>query len=165
MTVLAAGVSILIVASFVVLGAEDAATSRVTIRRSRATTALAAIGFGAASALGNEWDRLLGAAIGAAMVAAALAIPYVVQGVGSRADRSGSGPERWIGRADVRLGVPFGWTLGWFDVRVAIVGFGLALSAGLLYAIGGRRATVPFVPFLTLGLAAGAGWGVWALLR
>lgn len=165
MTVAAAGVSILVIGSFIVLSIEDATTSRVTIQRSRAATAIAVIGFFATSSIGGSWDRLLNAALGAMMVTAALAIPYLVQAAAGRRRRREPQRETWIGRADVRLSVPFGWTLGWFDVRAAAAGLAVALAAGVLAAIGTHRSTVPFVPYLTLGLIVGIGWGLWDLLR
>ncbi len=178
MTVAATAVSIVAVLSFVVVGLEDASTSRVTIRRAQAITAFTVLGLGSAAVAGGAWHRLVGAAVGAAVVTATLGFPYWLQTrriVPNHVETATDpGPNRVgrnsvgrnsVGRADLRLGVPFGWTLGWFDVGIAFVGFATALAAGVLYAAATRRSAIPFVPFLAIGLAVGVGWGLWDLLR
>lgn len=152
MTVAAAAVSALVVILVAGAALEDADTGRVTIRRAQVITAVALIGFGAISALSGTWDRLLTAAFGVAVIAGIQAIPYMLQARGEGRD--------WIGKADVRLGVPFGWTLGWFGIGVAIGGFAASLAGGVLFSLAARRQSVPFVPFLALGLTGGVAWGV-----
>ncbi|MGI9611436.1 MAG: hypothetical protein ACR2QO_00890 [Acidimicrobiales bacterium] len=152
MTLAAAALSILVVILVAGAALEDADTGRVTIRRAQRITAVAFVGFGAISALSGTWDRLLTASLGVVVIAGIQAIPYVLQSQGEGRD--------WIGKADVRLGVPFGWTLGWFGVGVAVAGFAVSLAGGVLFSLAARRQRVPFVPFLALGLACGVAWGV-----
>jgi len=164
MTVAAAAVmAAAVVVLFVVAAFEDAATGRVTIRRSQVTTAAAVVGFGLISAATGSWERLLSAALGATIVVAVQAIPYWLQST-SDTSRDINPPQDsrsdWIGKADLRLGLPFGWTLGWFGVEVAVGGFVVALAVGVLFSLATRRRSVPFVPFLAIGLAVGAVFGV-----
>ena len=65
-----------------------------------------------------------------------------------------------IGRADLRLSIPFGWTLGFHGLGFVFVGFAVALLTGLLVSTLTRRRRIPFVPFLTVGLAVGVLWAV-----
>ncbi len=155
MTAAAAALSVVLVLLLTGAALEDARTGRVTIRRARIITAVALFGFGAISALSGTWDRLVTAALGVAVIAGVQAIPYWLQSLGEGRD--------WIGRADVRLGVPFGWTLGWFSVGVAVGGFAVSLAGGVLFTLAARRQSVPFVPFLTVGLAGGVAVGLLGL--
>lgn len=150
-----------VVALFAVAAIEDATTERVRIRLSQLITVVAVAGFSLVSVVASSWTRLLSALAGAAIVVGVQAIPYWRQ---ARAGTKSRATDR-IGKADVRLGVPFGWTLGWFDVGYAVVGFALALALGVLYSLATRRTSVPFVPFLTAGLALGVGLGVAALVE
>ena len=148
---------IIVAASFVVAGIEDARTTRVTIRRSKSITIVAVVGLLVISAVGGTWDRLLSAVLGAVLVSSVQIMPYWWQS--RRRD------DDWIGKADVRLGVPFGWTVGWFGLGLAVASFALALLLGLGYALATRRSSVPFVPFLAAGVVVGVGWGIMDVAR
>lgn len=152
MTFAAAAMGILVVILVAGAALEDADTGRVTIRRAQRITVVALFGFGAISALTGTWDRLVTAAFGVAVIAGIQAIPYFLQSQGEGRD--------WIGKADIRLGVPFGWTLGWFGLGVAVGGFAVSLAGGVVFSLATRRKRVPFVPFLALGLTGGVAWGV-----
>lgn len=146
-------VGVVTAASLIVLGVRDARTGRVPVRWSRGVTAVAVGGLAVAGVLGREWGALAGAAAGAALVTGIQLVPYGLQA------RSGKAA---IGRADVRLGVPFGASLGWFGLGFTVVGFALALVAGLAASAILRRRRLPFVPFLAGGHAVALAW---ALLR
>jgi prepilin signal peptidase PulO-like enzyme (type II secretory pathway) len=131
---------------FVALAVSDARTSQVPILGSQIATALAIAGLGLVSLVEREWPALVGAVAGAALIAGIQLLPYLVQRRSGRA---------WIGAADVRLAVPFGWTLGWFDLSYAMIGFAVALVSGLIASVVLRRSRLPFVPCLALGLWLG----------
>jgi prepilin signal peptidase PulO-like enzyme (type II secretory pathway) len=141
-TAVAAAVGIL----FVPLAAGDARTSQVPVRGARLATAVAVAGLGGYGLIVQAWNELAGSALGAALVTGIQLVPYWVQ------RRS---TEDWIGRADVRLALPFGWTLGWFGLWFAVAGFAMALVSGLTASLLTRRTRIPFVPFMTFGLWAG----------
>lgn len=146
-------VAAMVAALFVVVAIEDARTMRVTVSTARLITAVAVVGLGLVAILGGTFAALLTAAVGAVVVTSIQAVPYLLQ-------RRGGADGEWIGRADVRLGIPFGWTLGWFGLGFVIVGYGAALLAGLAVAIGTGRRKVPFIPFLAVGLFVGLGWAL-----
>ncbi len=148
-----AGIGGLTAAGLVWLGAGDARTQRVPVRRSRALTVAVVAGLGAVGVAGREWGALAGAGAGAGLVTGIQLVPYRLQ---ARTGRDA------IGRADVRLGVPFGASLGWFGVGFTVVGFAIALVGGLAAAAVLRRRRLPFVPFLAGGHVAAL---VWALAR
>ena len=141
----------LVFVGFVVLAAEDLRSQRIAVRRAQAVTALALVGLALVALATSNWLGLVTALIGAALVTGIQAVPYLAQ-------RRRSEPG--IGRADVRLGVPFGWTLGYFGLGFAVVGFAAALLSGLgaVLVTGNRR--IPFIPFLTVGLLVGLVWAV-----
>ncbi|MEZ5407262.1 MAG: prepilin peptidase [Acidimicrobiales bacterium] len=141
-------------AGLIVLAVRDARSERVPVRWGQAVTAVALGGLAVAGVLGREWGALAGAGAGAALVTGIQLVPYGIQA------RSG---REAIGRADVRLGVPFGATLGWFGLGFTVVGFALALVAGLGASAALRRRRVPFVPFLAGGHAAALIWALWRL--
>jgi prepilin signal peptidase PulO-like enzyme (type II secretory pathway) len=151
----------IVAALFVVAAIEDAKSSRVRIRLSQLITLVAIVGFALISLVASSWDRLLSALLGVAIVGGVQAIPYWWQARG----RSTGGATDRIGKADVRLAVPFGWTLGWYGVGYAVVGFAVALGLGVLFSLATRRASVPFIPFLAVGLTLGVGLGVAALVE
>lgn len=141
-------------AGLIILAVRDARTERVPVRWARAVTAVAVGGLAVGGVLGREWGALAGAGAGASLVTGIQLVPY---GLHAR-----SGQEA-IGRADVRLGVPFGATLGWFGLGFTVVGFALALVAGLVASAALRRRRLPFVPFLAGGHAAALVWALWRL--
>ncbi|MDH3681932.1 MAG: hypothetical protein OEV40_18490 [Acidimicrobiia bacterium] len=148
-------VAALVGSLFVIAGVEDARTQQVSIRIGRTTTVVAIVGLGAIGLIATEWTQLVQALVGALLVTGIQVVPYLLQS-GRRSGQTGE----WIGRADVRFGVPFGWTLGWFGVGFAVVGFAVALVAGLIAsAVTGRR-RIPFVPYLAVGLWAGLAWAL-----
>lgn len=142
-------VSTLVALGFGYLAVHDARTQQVVVSHARIVTAIAVTGLGAVGVVTATWTSLVTAALGAALVTAIQLVPYLAQ--------RGRGDDM-IGRADVRLAVPFGWTLGYQGFGYVLVGFASTLVAGLLYAILLRRRRVPFVPFLTLGLVVGLVW-------
>ncbi len=127
---------------FIGLAVPDVRTMRVPVVPAKILTAFAIVGFGLIGLIRADWWGFGRAAIGAALVTAIQAIPYLLQ---RRRD------EHWIGRADLRLGVPFGWTLGWFGIGFVYVGFGVALLSGMVATMVSRRRRIPFVPFLAFG--------------
>jgi len=147
------GIGVVTAAGLIVLGVRDARTERVPVRWSRALTAVAVGALLVVGAAGRQWGALAGAAAGAVLVTGIQLVPYRLQA------RSGTAA---IGRADVRLGVPFGATLGWFGLGFTVVGFALALLAGLAASAALRRRRLPFVPFLAGGHAVAL---VWAIAR
>lgn len=142
---IAAGVG----AAFVVMAWSDLRTSRVVVRQAKQATALAVVGLGGIAVSGRDWFVIIQAAAGAVLVTGIQMIPYWYQ------QRYG---EERIGRADIRLAVPFGWTLGWFGIGFALVGYAIALVTGLAYGILSGRRRIPFVPFMTVGLWLGLAW-------
>lgn len=146
-----AAVGVVTAVGLIVLGVGDARTERVPVRWSRALTAVAVAGLAVAGVAGREWGALAEAAAGAALVTGIQLVPYGVQA------RSGKAA---IGRADVRLGVPFGASLGWFGLGFTVVGFALALVGGLVATAALRRRRLPFVPFLAGGHAAALAWAL-----
>ncbi len=146
-------VAAMVAALFVVVAIEDARTMRVTVSTARLITAVAIVGLGIAAVAAGAFAGLVTALVGAVVVTSIQAVPYLVQ-------RRRTVQHEWIGRADVRLGSPFGWTLGWFGLGFVVVGYGTALLAGLVVALGSGRRRVPFVPFLALGLFVGLGWAL-----
>ena len=133
-------------AIFVPLAVSDARTGKVPLTGARLATTVAIAGLGIVAVASTAWFALAGAAVGAGLVTGIQLIPYWLQRRSSR---------DWIGRADVRLAIPFGWTLGWFGLWYAIAGFATALLSGLAASAVTRQARVRFVPFLAIGLWAG----------
>ncbi|MEL7158189.1 MAG: hypothetical protein AAFN30_16540 [Actinomycetota bacterium] len=148
----AAAVSLLVLIGFGHLSIGDLRTRQVVVDEARLVTALAVVGLAVVGVATGAWWSLVGAALGAALTFGIQLVPYRLK------RRRG---DDLIGRADVRLSIPFGWTLGFHGLGFAFVGFAIALIGGLLFATLGRRRRIPFVPFLTLGLGAGL---LWALL-
>jgi len=141
-----------VVAGFAVLTAEDIKTSRVVVAHAVAVTALAVCGLGFIGIVTTNGEGLAGAAIAAMAITGIQLVPY---------RRQRTRPEPEIGRADVRLAIPFGWTLGYFGLGFALVGFAFALVTGLGWALSHRsrrHQAVPFVPFLTIGLVVALFW-------
>ncbi|MEM7337676.1 MAG: A24 family peptidase [Actinomycetota bacterium] len=136
----------LVALGFVVMARDDLRTGQVVVRQAQITTLVAVVGLGLPAALTGRWGALISAAVGAVVITGVQAVPYLAQRRLRRA---------MIGRADVRLAVPFGWTLGMFGLGWALLGFAVALVAGLLTAAITRREQMPFVPFLTAGLVVG----------
>ena len=137
----------LVVASLVgaVLGSlavADARVMRVPVRPVQMLTLATVLGLGLLSAASGSWPQLAGAVTGAVIVTSVQALPLVL---GRRTGRD------LVGAADVRLGVPFGWTLGWFGVGFAVVGLAAALLGGLGTAAVLRSSRVPFVPAMAAG--------------
>ncbi len=143
--------ALVVAVGFVHLALGDARTGQVVVARARAVTIIAVTGLGAIGLLAADWWALIGAALGAAVVTGIQYLPYRLQ---RTADRD------WIGRADVRLAVPFGWTLGYFGLGYALAGFATALVTGLAATVIGRRRSIPFVPFLALGLVVALAWAL-----
>ena len=140
-----------VLAGFVAVARHDARTQRVVVRHALLITALAVGGLGLLALATTDWWALATAAASAAAITAIQLVPYTIQ------QRRGSAA---IGRADVRLAIPFGWTLGYFGLSYAFVGFAVALVAGLAFALATTRHRIPFVPFLAAGLATGLGWAL-----
>ena len=149
----AAGIGVVVAAGLTRLAVGDVRTGRVPVRWSQALTAVAVGGLGLVGVADRAWGPLAQAVLGAALVTGIQLVPYGLQARSGRAA---------IGRADVRLGVPFGATLGWFGIGFTVVGFALALVGGLVTAAVTRRRRLPFVPFLAGGHAVAL---LWALLR
>jgi leader peptidase (prepilin peptidase)/N-methyltransferase len=107
-----------------------------------------AVGVGlltAVSLAAGEPERLVSAAIGAAIAFVVLLVLHIVA-------RGG------FGFGDVRLGAVLGWYLGWQGlstlVPAMLLSFGLSAVVGLaLMVVGraGRKTEVPFGPFLAAG--------------
>lgn len=148
-----AGIGVVTAAGLIVLAVRDVRTGRVPVRWSQGVTAAAIGGLAVVGVAGREWGALAGALAGAALVTGIQLVPYGLQARTGRAA---------IGRADVRLGVPFGASLGWFGVGFTVVGFALALVSGLAASTALRRRRLPFVPFLAGGHVVAL---VWALVR
>jgi prepilin signal peptidase PulO-like enzyme (type II secretory pathway) len=153
-TALAWLLATLITAGFAAIAHHDWRTSRVVVRHAIGITAVAVAGFGTLALASSQWTRLAGSILGAVLVTSIQLFPYLMQ------RQRGGG---LIGTADVRLAVPFGWTLGYFGVSFAFIGFAVALVAGLGFALISRRNRIPFVPFMTIGLIVGLGWSALAL--
>lgn len=151
MTVLAWLLASVVTAGFVAIGHRDWRTSRVAVRHSIGITVVAVVGFGLLTIAWSEWVSLAGSILGAVLVTSIQFLPYFVQ-----RRRGGS----LIGTADVRLGVPFGWTLGYFGVSFAVIGFTAALVLGLGFALVSGQKRIPFVPFMAVGLLVGLGWAL-----
>ena len=144
-------VSFAVAAVFVVEAVRDARTSMVVVVHARIVTALALIGLGSIGVLDRNWVGLVGAVLGALLVTLIQLVPYKLQ------QRKG---RPMIGRADVRLGIPFGWTLGYFGLSFVFMGFALALLSGLGFCFVSRRERIPFIPFLAFGLVGGLLWAL-----
>ncbi len=56
--------------------------------------------------------------------------------------------------------MPFGWTLGWFGIGFATVGFATALLTALAYAAKTRTVRVPFIPALAAGYWLALTWAL-----
>lgn len=107
----------------------------------------------AASAVSGTWDACVHAAVAAAVCGGAFLLVWLLV-------------PRGIGLGDVRLAGLCGGFLGWLGYRVTAVGFVTAfLSAGVvaLALLGsgriGRRAKLPFGPFLAGGAVVAILWG------
>ncbi|MCP3988655.1 MAG: hypothetical protein GY724_06265 [Actinomycetia bacterium] len=151
MTVLAWLLAGVVGIAFVAIGHLDWRTSRVVVSHAVGVTIIAVGGFGALAIASSNWANLASSAAGAILVTTIQLVPYTLQ-----RGRGGA----LIGTADVRLGVPFGWTLGYFGLSFAFIGFAIALVSGLTFALVSGRQQVPFVPFLSIGLLAGLGWAM-----
>lgn len=138
----------MVAAGFVILAVGDARRSEVVVRHAQLVTVVAIAGLGSVAVVAGNWGGLVTAGISAALITAIQLVPFGLQ----------HGRGEWIGRADIRLGLPFGWTLGYFGLGFAFVGFGVALLSGLGMALLTRRQRIPFVPFLTVGLLFGLVW-------
>lgn len=147
-----AAIGVVTAVGLIGLAVRDGRTERVPVRWSRAVTAVAVGGLVVAGVVGREWGALAGASAGAVLVTGIQLVPYARQ---ARTGRDA------IGRADVRLGVPFGATLGWFGLGFTVVGFALALVGGLVASAVLRRRRLPFVPFLAGGHAVALAWALW----
>lgn len=115
-----------------------------------------AVGLTVAAWTQERWPDLLRAAI----VAAVMFVLYFVMAIFASD----------LGFGDVKLAGVAGGLLGWFGITQAVAGFLLAwvLSAivGLvliLFRRIGRKASLPFGPYLILGAALGAVWGLQVL--
>lgn len=169
-------VAALVAILFARMAIQDARTWTVRVAEANATTAIAVVGLSVAAVIDQEWGALLQAVAMAATVTGIQGVPYLLQ-QRTRAIRpevsplepsapestpASEGPtevpaERRIGLADVRLAIPFGWTLGWFGISFAFVGFAVAVLGGLAALLLTRRRALPFVPFLAVGLGVGLG--------
>jgi len=130
---------------------EDARTGRVKIMHSQTITAyVLACTILCAFLIGAE-SRLVEAAAGALMVTTIQLVPYLLQTHG----RPGL-----IGKADVRLAVPYGWGLGWLGIGFVFLGFGITLVSALAIAFVTRKKQVRFVPYMALGLWVAWTWRV-----
>ncbi|MEM8926075.1 MAG: hypothetical protein AAGD35_21425 [Actinomycetota bacterium] len=138
-----------VIAGFTALAVGDARSRLVPVLGAQAVTVVAAVGVGVVAVIERRWWALAAAAAGAAFVFAVQAVPLVL------GRRFG---ERWMGRADVRLALPFGWTLGFLGLGFVVIGFATANLAGLAMAGITRRRRIPFVPFLAVGLVVAALW-------
>src|SRR5919106_4698532 len=104
------------------------------------------IGLAIAALVDDAPDRLVDAAIGAAIFGGFFFVVAFIYPAG-------------MGGGDVKLGFVLGTFLGYFDgVAVVLVGMFLAFLIGSLVGVGGvvftkrgRKAMVPFGPFLALG--------------
>ncbi len=139
----AGAIAVAVGAGLTGLGVRDVRTGTVPVAPARALTAVAVGGLAVVGAAATRWGRLGEAVLGALLVAGIQGAAYGIQ---RRAGRAG------MGRADVRLSLPFGWTLGWFGLAF--------LVSGLVVATAGRRRSVPFVPFLAAGYWFGLLWVV-----
>lgn len=136
---------------FTLLAVIDYRTLQVPVRHARRVAYGAIAGLTALSAMTGDWDRLIQACVGSTLVACLQALPYLWQ------QRR---PDLLIGRADLRLAFPFGFTLGWFGLGFVVVGFTAALLTGLAYAAGTRKVLIPFVPAMSIGYWFALTWAV-----
>lgn len=155
----AVGTVAIVVGGFVALAVQDARSQEVSVRAAQLVTAIAVTGLSAATILGDSWTRPVFAVAGAVLVTGLQALPIAIARLRS-SPRSAPEHAAPVGAADIRLAVPLGWTLGWFGLAFAVVGYGLALVAGLATAVVTGRERIAFVPFLTAGLVVGLGWAL-----
>ncbi len=139
---------------FSLLAVIDYRTLQVPIVQARRVVYGAVFGLTALSSVTGDWDRLIQACVGTTLVVCLQALPYLWQ------QRR---PDLLIGRADLRLAFPFGWTLGWFGLGFVIVGFTAALLTGLAYAAATRKTLIPFVPAMSIGYWFALTWAVMVL--
>jgi len=139
-------VAVAVVVAFGYLALSDVRTMKVPIRRSIQTTTLALGGLGVVGVTDQNWSALGSAVVGAVGITVIQLVPVIVQ------RRRGT---PMIGRADVRLGIPFGFTLGYFGLVALFWGFLLANLAGLGWSLATGRNRIPFVAFMAAGMGAG----------
>ncbi len=151
MTVLAWILAGVVGITFIAIGHLDWRTSRVVVSHAIGVSVIAVGGFAALAIADSNWANLAGSVLGTTLVTTIQLVPYTIQ-----RGRGGG----LIGTADIRLGVPFGWTLGYFGLSFAFIGFAIALVSGLIFAEASGRQRIPFVPFLGIGLLAGLGWAM-----
>jgi leader peptidase (prepilin peptidase)/N-methyltransferase len=112
-----------------------------------------AIGLTVAAWTQGRWPDLLRAAIAAAV----MFVLYFVMAMFASD----------LGFGDVKLAGVAGGFLGWFGITQAVAGFLLAWVLGavvglvlILFRRIGRKASLPFGPYLILGAVLGAVWGL-----
>ena len=98
-----------------------------------------------AAAVGDDWGRLLRAAVGAAVAWAVLLVVHLVSPAG-------------MGFGDVRLAFVLGLMLGWLSASHVVAGLFLGFALGAVVGLGlvivagrSRKDAVPFGPFLAAG--------------
>jgi len=140
--------------AFMVVATQDARTGRVKVLHAKLVTGYCLAATLTAAILNRSGTRLVTAALGAAMVTLIQLVPYLIQ------HRQG---RPLIGKADVRLAVPYGWTLGWLGIGYVYVGFAVTLISALMWAGLMRSQRVRFVPFMSLGLWAACAWSIFGV--
>lgn len=144
----------------IVLAAIDLDTQRLPNVIVLPAYAVATAAFVASAALGGEWSRLAGAGIGALTLFVVYAIPAFL--------RPGA-----MGMGDVKLAGVLGAFLGWIGADAWAVGtisgflIGGLVGVGFILAGRGRKARVPFGPWLLagawIGILAGPALATWYL--
>ncbi len=130
------------------LALTDARTMRVPVRTIQMLTIASIAGLTPLSDVAGSPSPSTGAAAGAMVVTAIQTLPRIV----SRLRGSDL-----LGFAEVRLAVPFGWTLGWFSVGIAVVRLSVALVVGLSAA---QLSRVAFVLVLCAGYWLTLTWAI-----
>jgi leader peptidase (prepilin peptidase)/N-methyltransferase len=127
----------------------DIDTKRLPDALTKPTWVVAAVTLTLAAAVGDRWDDLLRAAIGAAALGAFYFLLWLVYPGG-------------MGFGDVKLAPSLGAFLGWVSYGALAVGaftgflYGGVFGIGLiLLKGGGRKSKVPFGPFMLLGALTG----------